>query len=182
MKELEHYVPESHGTQLYYLIASTAIHAPFRNNHFGSPPTVFQSLWKGIMIWRRWRKFIQYNLKHLNFYHMLESSTNFQSFLHFLIYVHQSRGIEAIHGTHRGGTTSLPSTSANLSFKEFLSWMNQTMQIHTSEHMLQQISGNPIVATCTRKKKLTNAKKVQIKVQIHISIIYQIIIRPLSNN
>lgn len=40
--------------------------------------------------------------------------------------------------------------------KEFLSRMNQTMQIHTSEHMLQEISGNPIVAT--RKKRLTNAK------------------------
>ena len=30
------------------------------------------------------------------------------------------------------------------------------MQIHTAEHALRQISGNPIVAT--KKKRLTNAK------------------------
>ena len=65
-------------------------------------------------------------------------------------------GIEAIHGMYRGGTTSLPITAPNLSFKQFLSRMNQTMQIHTSEHALRQISGNPIVTT--KKKRLTNAK------------------------
>lgn len=51
VKDLEQYVPESQGTQLY-LIASTAIHEPFRNSQFGPPPTVVQSLWKGLMIWR----------------------------------------------------------------------------------------------------------------------------------
>lgn len=56
---------------------------------------------------------------------------------------------------YHGGTTSLPITSPNLSFKEFLSRMNQTMQVHTAEHALQQISGNPIVAT--KKKRVTNA-------------------------
>ena len=174
VNELEKYIPESHGTQLY-LIASTAIHAPFRNNHFGSPPTVVQSLWKGIMIWRRWRKYIQLtdnltltdNFISSGHYQTLELLAHAGILSIFLAFPNLcaseyslrntgNRGIEAIHGMYRGGTTSLPITSANLSFKEFLSRMNQTMQIHTSEHMLQQISGNPIVAT--RKKRLTNAK------------------------
>ena len=50
---------------------------------------------------------------------------------------------------------ALPITSPNLSFKEFLTRMNQTMQVLTAEHELRQISGNPIVAT--KKKRLTNA-------------------------
>lgn len=50
---------------------------------------------------------------------------------------------------------ALPITSPNLSFKEYLTRMNQTMQVLTVEPELRQISGNPIVAT--KKKRLTNA-------------------------
>ena len=40
-----------------------------------------------------------------------------------------NRGIELIHGVFRGGTSSLPITSPNLSFQEFLSRMNKALQI-----------------------------------------------------
>ena len=47
-----------------------------------------------------------------------------------------NRGIEAIkfYGIFRGGAASLPITAPNLSFREFLSKMNSTSQIHTAEH------------------------------------------------
>lgn len=66
-----------------------------------------------------------------------------------------NRGIESIHGTFRGGTASLPITSANLSFQEFLSKMNSMMQINTAKHELQKVQGCPIVAT--KKKRVTQA-------------------------
>ena len=62
-----------------------------------------------------------------------------------------NQGIEAIHGMFRGGTTSLPITSPNLSFQEFLSQMNQALQIHTAEHSLKQIQGNPIAASKNKR-------------------------------
>lgn len=46
------HVPESTGTQLY-LQASVWIHEPFRNSAFGDPTRVVQSLWAGVMTWRR---------------------------------------------------------------------------------------------------------------------------------
>ena len=58
-----------------------------------------------------------------------------------------NRGLEAVHGIFRGGAASLPITAPNLSFREFLSKINQ---IHAAEHNLKQISGHSIVAS---KKK-----------------------------
>ena len=52
-----------------------------------------------------------------------------------------NRGLEAIHGMFRGGTTSLPITSPNLSFREFLTKMNTAQQIQRAEHHLSQIDG-----------------------------------------
>ena len=65
-----------------------------------------------------------------------------------------NRGIESIHGIFRGGTASLPITSANLSYQEFLTKMNTMMQVNTSRHNLQLIPGCPIVAT---KKKVNTS-------------------------
>lgn len=52
------FVPGSEGTQLY-LLAATSTHEPYRNDQFCPPPVVTRSLWKGLMIWRRWRRYIQ---------------------------------------------------------------------------------------------------------------------------
>ena len=68
-----------------------------------------------------------------------------------------NRGIEAIHGMFRGGTCSLPITSANLSFREFLCKMNTAQQIQLSEHFLSTIEGHSIVAA--KKKRKTYAAK-----------------------
>ena len=65
------------------------------------------------------------------------------------------RGLEAIHGIFRGGSSSLPITGANLSFQESLSRMNKTLQVHEDEHILKHIEGNTIFAT--KKKRLTSA-------------------------
>lgn len=64
-----------------------------------------------------------------------------------------NRGIEAIHGMFRGGTCSLPTTSPNLSFREFLSKMNKAQQIQRAEHLLRGIVGNSIVASKKKRKK-----------------------------
>ena len=58
INELKSVVPDSEGTQLY-LLAATATHEPYRNEKFGPPPIVGRSLWKGLMIWRWWRRYIQ---------------------------------------------------------------------------------------------------------------------------
>lgn len=129
------------------------------------------------MIWRQWQRYVQLT-------EGLTLESNFISRAHYLTLElpahagvnHQlalfrsfpqlpaqeysirntrNRGIEAIHGMFHGGTTSLPITSPNLSFQQFLSRMNQALQIHTAEHSLKQIQGNPIVAS--KKKQLTNA-------------------------
>ena len=46
------YVPSSNGTQLY-LQASLWMHEPFRNDNFGSPTVVTQSLWAEVKGHRR---------------------------------------------------------------------------------------------------------------------------------
>ena len=56
--DLKTYLPGSKGTQLY-LIAANCTHEPFRNDRFGPPPLVVHSLWKGLIIWRCWRRYIQ---------------------------------------------------------------------------------------------------------------------------
>lgn len=58
-----------------------------------------------------------------------------------------NRDIKSIHGMFRGGITSLPITSPNLSFREFLEKMNKVQQMHRTEHGLNQIDSNTIVAT-----------------------------------
>ena len=68
-----------------------------------------------------------------------------------------NRGLEATHGMFRGGTTSLPITSPNLSFSEFSVKMNKANQIHTAEHQLKQIPGNTVVSS--KKKRQTNAHR-----------------------
>ena len=56
--DLCHYVPSAQGTILY-LQASLWIHEPYRNQAFGPPTRVAQSLWAGITTWRRWRRYIE---------------------------------------------------------------------------------------------------------------------------
>ena len=58
IKEVKTFVPSAKATQLY-LQATLWIIEPFRNNKFGSPPKVVQSLWSGVMTWRRWRKYLE---------------------------------------------------------------------------------------------------------------------------
>ena len=149
--QLAKYVPESKGTQLY-LQAAVWTHEPFRNDRFGPPTKVVRSLWAGIMTWRRWRHYIEITQG-------LTLTTNFISRSHYMteeLLVHAginhqlslylsfpdlttskyslrntgNRGLEAIHGIFRGGSSSLPITGANLSFQEFLSRMNKTLQVH----------------------------------------------------
>jgi len=67
-----------------------------------------------------------------------------------------NRGLEAFHSIFRGGTATLPITSTNLSFQEFLTLMNKVSQIGEAEHELQKIDGNPIVAS--KKKRKTCAR------------------------
>ena len=67
-----------------------------------------------------------------------------------------NRGIEAIHGMFCGGTCSLPITSPNLSFREFLSKMNKAQQIQRAEHLLRGISGHSIVAAKKKEEHICN--------------------------
>ena len=108
------------------------------------------------MTWRRWRQYVLLTPS-------LSLTTNFISRPHYLteeVLVHAginhllcmyicfpscdlseynlrhtgNRGLEAIHGMFRGGTTSLPITSPNLSFREFLAKINTAQQIQRAEH------------------------------------------------
>lgn len=54
-----------------------------------------------------------------------------------------NRSLEALHGTFRGSTCSLPINTPNLSFREFLDKMNQMVQINQADHDLR-IQGNSI--------------------------------------
>ena len=65
-----------------------------------------------------------------------------------------NQGIEAIHAMFRGGTSSLPMTSPNLSFGEFLSRMNSAQQMKRAEHSLNQIEGSTFVASRKKGKHL----------------------------
>ena len=154
--ELQAHVPASNATQLY-IQAAVWTHCPYRNENFGSPPSMARSLWAGLMTWRRWRQYISISPG-------LSLETNFISRQHYLteeVLVHAginhllclylcfpditlsdynlrrtgNRGIEAIHGMFRGGTCSLPITSPNLSFREFLSKMNKAQQRQRAEHL-----------------------------------------------
>ena len=171
--ELQSHVPESQGTQLY-LLAVVWTHAPYRDDKFGPPPAIVRSLWAGLMTWRRWRQYIV-------LVPSLSLTANFISRPHYLteeVLVHAginhmicmylcfphcdlsdyglrhtgNRGLEAIHGMFRGGTTSLPITSPNLSFREFLEKMNTAQQIHRAEHSLRQTEGSTIVASKKKRK------------------------------
>lgn len=173
--ELEVHVPASNATQLY-IQAAVWTHCPYLNEKYGSPPTIVRSLWAGLMTWRRWRQYI-------NVIPSLSLETNFMSRQHYLteeVLFHAginhllclylcfpdidlsdyhlrhtgNRGIKAIHGMFRGGTCSLPITSPNLSFREFLSKMNKAQQIQRAEHSLRGIVGNSIVAAKKREKHL----------------------------
>ena len=142
IQELATHVPESKGTQLY-LQAAVWTHEPFRNNNFGPPPKVARSLWAGLMTWRRWRRYIQLTsgltladhfisrshymteelLVHAGINHNLAL---FYAFPHLPLSEYSlrntgNRGLEAIHGIFRGGSSCLPITCPNLSFREFLS-------------------------------------------------------------
>ena len=176
ISELHAHVPESKGTQLY-LQAAVWTHEPFRNDRFGPPTKVARSLWAGLMTWRRWRRYIQLSanlsltdnfisrshyiteelLVHAGICHQLAL---FHSFPHLSTNEYSmrntgNRGLEAIHGIFRGGASSLPITSPNLSFQEFLCRMNKQFQIHEAEHSLQKIDGNTI--TASKKKRVTSA-------------------------
>lgn len=176
VSELAKNVPGSEATQLY-LQASVWLHAPFRNENFGSPIEVAQSLWSGIMTWRRWRQFIivtpglSLNQNFISHKHYLTLELLAHAVINHLLCLYlcfplldlsvyslrntSNRSLEAIHGVFRGGTTSLPITSPNLTFQEFLSKMNKAEQIVRAEHNLKMIAGNSIVAS---KKKRTFAK------------------------
>ena len=176
--DLKMYVPGSQSTQLY-LQAAVWTHAPYRNEKFGPPPDIVRSLWAGIMTWCHWRQYVLLTPS-------LSLTTNFISRPHYLteeVLVHAginhllcmyicfpscdlseynlrhtgNRGLEAIHGMFRGGTTSLPITSPNLSFREFLAKMNTAQQIQRAEHHLSQIDGSTIVAS--KKKRKTFAAR-----------------------
>lgn len=54
---LKQHMPEAKAIRLY-LQASLWIHEPYLNENFGSPVAVAQSLWAGVMTWRRWRKYV----------------------------------------------------------------------------------------------------------------------------
>lgn len=138
IQQLAERVPESKGTQLY-LKAAVWTHEPYRNDKFGPPTKVCQSLWAGLMTWRRWYRYIQivpeltltenfisrshYMTEEL----LVHAGINHQ--LAFFFAFHQlpitvyslrhtgNRGIEAIHGIFRGGAASLPITAPNLSFR-----------------------------------------------------------------
>ena len=142
--ELEQYVPGSEATQLY-LQAEVWMHAPYRS-YCGSPYQMTRSLWAGLMTFRRWRQFIilSGNLKlschfisrlhyvtielivHAAINHFLCLFLCFPSipFTQYSLRNTGNRSLEALHGTFRGGTCSLPITSCNLSFRECLEKMN----------------------------------------------------------
>uniref|UniRef100_A0A1X7U6J9 Uncharacterized protein n=1 Tax=Amphimedon queenslandica TaxID=400682 RepID=A0A1X7U6J9_AMPQE len=151
--ELAKHVAGSEATQLY-LQASVWILAPYRNSKYGQPEQVVQSIWAGLSTFRRWRQFIIASpaLKLKNHfisrphYVTLELLVH-AAILHFLglflcfpeMDFHRyalrntgNRSLEALHGTFRGGTCSLPINTPNLSFREFLDKMNEMVQLRLS--------------------------------------------------
>ena len=59
IEEVKEFTPPSAKATQLYLQTTFWIIEPFRNNKFGSPPKVVQSLWAGIMTWRQWRKYVE---------------------------------------------------------------------------------------------------------------------------
>jgi len=177
IEELQFHVPGSKGTQLY-LQAAVWTHAPYRNDKFGPPPSIAKSLWAGIMTWRRWRQYIiitpglSLSENFISRPHYLTEELLVHAGINHLLCLHLcfpscdlseynlrhtgNRGIEAIHGMFRGGTSSLPMTSPNLSFREFLTRMNSAQQMKRAEHSLNQIDGSSFVAS--KKKRKTFAQ------------------------
>jgi len=176
IEEVKLFSPSAKATQLY-LQATLWIIEPYRNDRFGSPPKVVQSLWAGIMTWRRWRKYVEVT-------DGLSLTTNWISRIHYLTLelmehagiLHQlalflsfpdltiqeyslrrtgNRQIESFHSILRGGASHLPITSANLTFKDFLCQMNKAMQVKSAENTLEKISGNSIQRS--KKRKITFA-------------------------
>ena len=172
--DLKVHVPSSEATQLYFL-AATFTHEPSAIQNLAQ---VVRSLWAGLMIWRQWRHYIQLQpclrldqnfisrshymteelLVHAGINHQLAIYYAFPhlSINEYCLRNSGNRGLESMHGTFRGGTTSLPITSANLSFQEFPSKMNSMMQISSAMHNLQQVQGFPIAAT--KKRRVTSTK------------------------
>ena len=161
IEEVKEFTPSAKAMQLY-LQATFWIIEPFRNNKFGSPPKVVQSLWAGIMTWRRWRKYVEIT-------DSLSLTANWISRIHYLTLelmghagiLHQlalflsfpdlqaedyslrrtgNRQIEAFHSILRGGAAHLHITSANLTFRDFLCQMNKAMQIKNAENTLEKVS------------------------------------------
>lgn len=126
------FVPHSQATQLY-LYTSICIHEPYRNEKFGPPPVVVESLWTGVVVWRYWRRYIQLCstltltdnfisrahyitlelLGHAGILHQLAMYRYFPDldYKEYSLRNTGNRGLEAIHGAFRGGTSSLPITS-----------------------------------------------------------------------
>jgi len=176
--ELEKHVPTAHGTILY-LQASLWIHEPYRNQSFGPPTSVVQSLWAGICTWRRWRKYIKLVdgvtltnnwisrshyltlelMAHAGILHQLALFLSFPE-LNLDGYSLRNTGnrtIEAVHSILRGGAANLPNNFSQLVISRILSRMNQVKQIKESEHTLQKIPGNTIKST--KKKVITYAAR-----------------------
>ena len=157
------------------------IHAPYRESNFGTPLKITRSLWAGLMTFRKWRQSIILSpslklstyfisrshyitielLVHAVINHFLSLYLSFPnlSFNQCVLQNTGNRSLEAIHGTFRGGTCSLPITSPNLSFREFLEKMNKMLQIHAAEHNLKQVKGHSTVSS--RKKRKTFSKTNQ---------------------
>ena len=177
IEELKTHIPQANATRLY-LQASLWIHEPFRNEKFDSPIAVTQSLWAGVMTWRRWRKYVelassitlQENFISRSHYLTLELLAH-SGILHQLVLYLAfpgldikdynlrntgNRGIEAMHSILRGGAVNLPITSANLTFQDFLSRLNKVNQVKQAEHSLKKIKGNSICST--KKRQITNAQ------------------------
>ena len=177
IEELAKHVPGSEATQLY-LQASVWVHVPYRNNKFGPPAEMARSLWAGLLTFRRWRQYIILSPKlklkdhfisrahyitielmvHAAILHFLALFLCFpeKNFDEYFLRNTGNRNIEALHGTFRGGTSSLPITTPNYSFREFLEKMNQNLQINKAEHTLKKIPGNSIVSS--KKKRKTFAR------------------------
>ena len=171
--ELQSHVPASNATQLY-IQAAVWTHCPYRNEKFGPPPTIVRSLWAGLMTWRRWRQYIilsptlSLEVHYMSRQHYLTEEVLVHAGINHLLCLYLcfpeislsdyslrhtgNRSIEAIHGMFRGGTCSLPITSPNLSFREFLTKMNSAQQIKRAEHFISGIAGNSIMASKKKRK------------------------------
>ena len=140
IEEIKTFLPSAKATHLY-LQATVWIVEPFSNNKFGSPPKVVQSLWAGVMTWRRWRKYVEITndlilrenwisrihyltlelMGHAGILHQLALFLSFPdlNIEDYSLRRTGNRQIEGLHSILRGGAANLPITSANLTFKYF---------------------------------------------------------------